>query len=109
MKLSKRPSLEDLEKQGSKEGSEEELHSKFESYKKKNKYKLNFLSELEELYDYLVSGKLETKDKAIIIGTLLYFVNPLDVIPDITPFLGFTDDFALVVFVYKYILKKAKK
>ena len=30
--------------------------------------------------------------KAIIVGALGYLISPLDVIPDFTPFIGYTDD-----------------
>lgn len=34
--------------------------------------------------------------KRIITGTLAYFISPLDAIPDLTPFLGFTDDLGIL-------------
>ena len=36
--------------------------------------------------------------KKIIIGALAYFVSPLDSIPDLTPFLGMTDDLGVLAF-----------
>lgn len=36
--------------------------------------------------------------KNIILGTLGYLLAPIDGIPDITPFLGFTDDMGVVSF-----------
>ena len=36
--------------------------------------------------------------KNIIIGTLGYLISPIDSIPDITPFLGYTDDFGVLSF-----------
>ncbi len=36
--------------------------------------------------------------KNIILGTLGYLLSPIDGIPDITPFLGFTDDIGVVSF-----------
>ena len=36
--------------------------------------------------------------KNIILGTLGYLLSPIDGIPDITPFLGFTDDMGVVSF-----------
>jgi len=36
--------------------------------------------------------------KNIIIGALGYLLSPIDAIPDLTPFLGFTDDFSVVLF-----------
>jgi len=36
--------------------------------------------------------------KNIIIGAIGYFLSPLDAVPDLTPFLGFTDDFGVLSF-----------
>lgn len=36
--------------------------------------------------------------KNIIIGALGYLLTPIDAIPDLTPFLGFTDDFGVMLF-----------
>ncbi len=36
--------------------------------------------------------------KNIILGTLGYLLSPIDGIPDVTPFLGFTDDMGVVSF-----------
>lgn len=38
-----------------------------------------------------------------IIGAVLYFVNPFDVIPDFIPGVGFLDDITLLGWVYKNI------
>ncbi len=34
----------------------------------------------------------------ILAGTVLYFLNPFDVIPDFLPLIGYTDDISLIVF-----------
>ena len=36
--------------------------------------------------------------KQIIFGALAYFVSPFDSIPDLTPFLGLTDDLGVMTF-----------
>lgn len=36
--------------------------------------------------------------KNIIIGALGYFLSPLDAIPDLSPFLGYTDDLGILSF-----------
>ena len=36
--------------------------------------------------------------KKIIIGSLAYFVSPIDSIPDLTPILGMTDDLGVLAF-----------
>ena len=36
--------------------------------------------------------------KNIVVGVLGYFINPLDLMPDLTPFIGYTDDLGLLAF-----------
>ncbi len=36
-----------------------------------------------------------------VVAALLYFVSPLDLLPDFVPFIGFIDDAAVVAFVLK--------
>jgi len=40
---------------------------------------------------------------------LLYILNPIDLIPDILPFLGLTDDLAMLLFVWKMVSKDVKE
>lgn len=35
--------------------------------------------------------------KTAILGSIAYFLSPIDFIPDLTPLLGFTDDFAVML------------
>ncbi|MHB8128888.1 MAG: YkvA family protein [Mobilitalea sp.] len=43
-----------------------------------------------------------------IISALIYFVNPFDLIPDIIPVIGYTDDTAVILFVLKMVHKDLK-
>jgi len=36
--------------------------------------------------------------KNIILGTITYFISPLDFLPDLTPLIGFTDDLGVLSF-----------
>lgn len=45
------------------------------------------------------------KDKALIIGALLYAILPFDIIPDVIPGLGLVDDAFAVVMVYNIVKK----
>jgi uncharacterized membrane protein YkvA (DUF1232 family) len=40
------------------------------------------------------------KTMLLLIAAVIYFVNPLDLIPDLVPLAGFTDDFAILLWVY---------
>lgn len=64
------------------------------------------------LYYVLQREDVPKKAKAIIIGALGYFIFPLDLIPDITPLIGYADDIgALLLAIGKvsmYIDKSVK-
>ena len=51
--------------------------------------------------------------KKIIIGVLGYFLSPIDAIPDLTPFVGYTDDLSMLAFALSalafYINKEVKE
>lgn len=34
--------------------------------------------------------------KTVILGALTYFISPIDIIPDLTPILGYTDDMGML-------------
>lgn len=49
------------------------------------------------------------KSTVMVAGALLYFLTPLDLIPDFIPGLGLTDDAALVYWVYQNIKEDIEK
>ena len=49
------------------------------------------------------------KTMLILLAALIYFVNPLDLIPDLLPVAGFTDDFAVLIWVYSAIEEEIDK
>uniref|UniRef100_A0A7V4FIB1 DUF1232 domain-containing protein n=1 Tax=Fervidobacterium pennivorans TaxID=93466 RepID=A0A7V4FIB1_FERPE len=58
----------------------------------------------------MVKDYLSAKYKNVPTGTiiaiivaLLYLLGPIDLIPDFTPFIGFSDDVAMIMFVYEKI------
>jgi uncharacterized membrane protein YkvA (DUF1232 family) len=48
------------------------------------------------LYFALDSPKCSATDKAIIYGALGYLISPIDLVPDLTPALGYTDDAGVI-------------
>jgi uncharacterized membrane protein YkvA (DUF1232 family) len=48
------------------------------------------------LYNYMCDRKVPWYRKSIVVGCLFYLVNPFDLVPDITPIIGFVDDAALI-------------
>ena len=49
------------------------------------------------------------KTLTMIAGALLYFVTPIDLIPDFIPALGFTDDITIVYWVIRSIQEEIEK
>ncbi len=43
------------------------------------------------------------KSLLLIVAAILYFINPIDIIPDLMPLVGLTDDFAVLFMVYKSV------
>jgi uncharacterized membrane protein YkvA (DUF1232 family) len=41
------------------------------------------------------------KSLLLIVAAVLYFINPIDVIPDLLPIIGLSDDFGVLFMVYK--------
>lgn len=58
------------------------------------------------LYYALQSKSVTGADKAKIVGALGYFILPIDLIADILPLVGFTDDAAVILFVLKMLYGK---
>ena len=49
------------------------------------------------------------KAMLILLAAVIYFLNPIDLIPDLIPLVGFTDDFAILLWVYNAIGEEVDK
>lgn len=45
----------------------------------------------------------------LIVAAVIYFVNPLDLVPDIIPLAGLTDDFAVLLWVYNTVSNEIER
>lgn len=64
------------------------------------KEKLSVFSRMASAY---ASGRyrgVPWKTMMIMLAAIIYFLNPLDLIPDFIPLMGLTDDFGVLVWVY---------
>ncbi|PWS30802.1 YkvA family protein [Pedobacter paludis] len=61
--------------------------------------------------DYVNGDYTEIPKRSIIaiVGGLVYFLSPIDVLPDFVPVLGFIDDIFVLNLVYKQVLKDLEK
>lgn len=49
------------------------------------------------------------KSMLIVLAAIIYFVNPIDLIPDLVPGLGLTDDFSILLWVYNTLSNEVRK
>ena len=84
-----------------KDFSFDSLMSKIKETAKKAGLKAIYMALL--LYYALESPTISTVDKAIIYGALGYFICPIDIVPDILPFIGLTDDIAVLAWAFSRV------
>ena len=77
------------------------LMNKIKESAKKAGLKASYMALL--LYYALESPTISTMDKAIIYGALGYFICPIDIVPDIIPFIGLTDDIAVLAWAFSRV------
>lgn len=65
--------------------------------------KLGLLTRLIRAYAKGEYRQLPWKSVVLTVAVLIYFVSPIDVIPDLLPIIGFTDDIALLVWLFRTI------
>jgi uncharacterized membrane protein YkvA (DUF1232 family) len=58
--------------------------------------KVPFTKDAVALYFCLVDSKTPLYIKATITGALVYFISPIDAIPDLLPLVGFSDDAGVI-------------
>ncbi|WP_420156095.1 YkvA family protein, partial [Siphonobacter sp.] len=65
--------------------------------------KLGLLTRLIRAYAKGEYRQLPWKSVVLTVAVLIYFVSPIDVIPDLLPIIGFTDDIALLIWLFRTI------
>jgi uncharacterized membrane protein YkvA (DUF1232 family) len=60
------------------------------------------------LVELLRDPRVSSADKAILAGTILYVIAPIDVIPDFIPFVGLVDDSYLIAISTLRLLNRAE-
>lgn len=64
------------------------------------KEKLSVFSRLASAYATGRYRNISGKSVLVVLAAILYFLNPMDLIPDFVPVLGLTDDFSVLLWVY---------
>lgn len=64
---------------------------------------------LRLLIALLRDSRVSSADKAIVAGTILYVISPIDVLPDFIPFIGLVDDSYLIGISVLRLLNRADR
>ncbi|KAF0151624.1 MAG: hypothetical protein FD143_1757 [Ignavibacteria bacterium] len=78
---------------------QENLWSKVE----KTGSKIRFAKDLKALYRYMLDRHISWYRKSIVVGALIYFISPIDAIPDLAPLIGYLDDLGVIAAVLKFM------
>lgn len=82
-----------------KEFVEENLWTKLERVGKK----ISFAKDIMALFNYMMDPFVSWHRKAIVIIGLIYFIAPIDTIPDLAPFIGYLDDLGVITAMLKFL------
>lgn len=100
----------DKEKKVKEQSSEEEVQEKIEyvdenlwTKLEKSGKRISFAKDILALYRYMKDPIVKWYRKAIVVAALIYFIIPIDTIPDLTPFFGYLDDLGVITAVLKYL------
>lgn len=84
------------------------VHAGFSQKVRGLKRKLRFIGDAIALFRFMSDPDVHWSKKAIVVGALLYFIIPVDSIPDIVPIVGYLDDAGVVAIAVKYLGKQLK-
>jgi uncharacterized membrane protein YkvA (DUF1232 family) len=65
--------------------------------------RISFAKDILALYRYMKDPFVKWYRKAIVVAALVYFIVPIDTIPDITPLFGYLDDLGVITALLKYL------
>jgi len=78
---------------------EENLWVKLERVGKK----ISFAKDIIALFNYMTDPLVSWHRKAIVVMGLIYFISPIDAIPDIAPLIGYMDDLGVITALLKFL------
>jgi uncharacterized membrane protein YkvA (DUF1232 family) len=78
---------------------EENLWTKLERTGKK----ISFAKDIGALFNYMRDSYIPWYRKAIVVAALVYFILPVDAVPDLAPLVGYLDDLGVITATLKYL------
>ena len=80
-----------------------QVNERFEEKLERVGGKLRFAQDLVALFRYFMDAEVAWQRKTVVVAALLYFILPIDAVPDLVPFVGYLDDFGVILAVTKYM------
>ncbi len=65
--------------------------------------KISFAKDLLALYRYLLDKSVGWQRKTVVVAALIYFIVPIDTIPDLAPLFGYMDDLGVIMATLKFL------
>ncbi len=97
---------EEMAKRFGSNASESDINNVRDNLDKMNRGPLKKVwGKVTQLWEAFKSPDTPASAKAIIIGALLYAVSPLDLIPDVIPVLGLTDDVSVIGLAFTQVMR----
>ncbi len=79
------------------------VHAQFEEKMRREGSKLRFAQDLIALFRYFMDPDVSWQKKTFVVAALVYFILPLDTIPDVAPIVGYLDDFGVILAVTSFM------
>ncbi len=77
----------------------EKLEIELKEKLKNEKVANGILSKVRALFSLLKDPSLTHYHQSLVIGAIIYFISPIDLVPDMTPIVGYLDDYAVATMV----------
>ncbi|MCX7877771.1 MAG: YkvA family protein [Ignavibacteria bacterium] len=76
---------------------------------KENKRSIfNILAHLKALKRYMLDKDVRWIRKSVVIAAIIYFITPVDLMPDVAPIVGFLDDIGIISWTIRFLGREIK-
>lgn len=81
-----------------------QLSEKIDEKVKRNKRSIfKIISHIKALKKYIFDKNVKWYKKSVVVAALIYFISPVDAIPDFTPLMGFLDDIGVIAWTIRFL------
>ncbi|HEY7752031.1 MAG TPA: YkvA family protein [Ignavibacteriaceae bacterium] len=70
--------------------------------------KISFAKDILALYRYMKDPFVKWYRKSVVVAALIYFIVPIDSVPDFAPMIGYLDDLGVIAALLKFLGSELK-